>query len=87
MKKNLHEGGLLITDFIINQNLLYLAHGSMISVVDINNPRKEISHIKLDKSRKSYYDMSIDAMAVIMLDKESTKIDQRWKVIAVFKGG
>jgi hypothetical protein len=25
-------------------------------------------------------------MAVVMLDKESTKVDQRWKVVVVFNG-
>jgi hypothetical protein len=86
LKKGLHKGGLLITDFLVNQNLLYLCHGPVVSIVDINNSKHSITHLKLDKTRKSCYDMSPDVMAVMMLDKESTKVDQRWKVVVVFNG-
>jgi hypothetical protein len=44
-------------------------------------------HLSLEKSRKTYYDMFMDVHTIIMLDKESTRIDQRWKIIAVFNGG
>ena len=43
--------------------------------------------MRLDRWRKNNYDMSIEVMAVLMLDKESTNIESRWKVITVFKGG
>ncbi len=46
-----------------------------------------ITHLRLEKESRTYYDMKNEVMAIMIFDKESTRIDQRWKVVAVFKGG
>jgi hypothetical protein len=76
---------MLYTDFIIHQNLLVLAHGQFLSMIDLNNSSKQSQHI-LSFKRKNPYDMSPDLHSVIMLDKESTRMDQRWKIIVLYKG-
>ena len=57
------------------------------TVIDINTPSLGIAHLKLERASKTYYDMQNEAMAIMMFDKESTRIDQRYKVVAVFRGG
>ena len=57
------------------------------SVIDINTPSLGIAHLKLERVSRTYYDMKNEAIAIMMFDKESTRIDQRFKVVAVFKGG
>lgn len=73
MRNGLHKGGLLMTDFLLNQNLLYICHGPVISIVDVNSCKSsKVCHLRLEKGRKSHYDMNSDVMATLMLDKEST---------------
>ena len=57
------------------------------SVVDINSPNVGIAHMRLERVSRTYYDMKNEAMAIMMVDKESTRVDQRYKVVAVFRGG
>jgi hypothetical protein len=37
--------------------------------------------------KKDPFDMSADSHSIMLLDKESTKIQERWKPIVVYKGG
>ena len=57
------------------------------SVIDINSPSVGIAHLRLERVSRTYYDMKNEAMAIMMVDKESTRVDQRFKVVAVFRGG
>jgi hypothetical protein len=58
-----------------------------VSVIDINTPSVGIAHLRLERASRTFYDMKNEAIAIIMFDKESTRIDQRYKVVAVFRGG
>jgi hypothetical protein len=85
-------GGSLYKDFLVHQNLLYLAHGMFVSVIDLDNFSK-IEHLsqvarknfKNGGSRKSCYKQSEDVEALVMLDKEGIPVDKRWQVLVFYK--
>jgi len=37
LKTGLYKGGLIYQDFLIHQNLMFLAHGPFLSIVDLNS--------------------------------------------------
>ena len=74
----------------MSQNLLYLAHGPFLSIIDLNSYKNLETHQHLSlytKLRKNMYDMSNDVNSILILDKESTKIEERWKIVIVCNGG
>ena len=68
--KSNYSGGLLYQDFMVHQNLLFLAHGMFVTIVDINKPNKSSTHQHLrlfertnwknGGTRKSCYKMDPD---------------------------
>ena len=86
--------GSLYQDFLVHLDKLYLAHGMVLSVIDLNQLEKPVEHLKLMQtkkfknggSRKSCLKNDVDIEALVMLDKESCSSAKRWQILVVYKG-
>lgn len=79
--------GLIIQDFLLFENLIFLIHGKVISCYDLNDNNKLIGHYNEKIDKENFYDFENEPNTIWMLDKRYLDTTGRWKILVAFNGG